>query len=129
MSGWIGNVEGAAWANGYFREVLWTAKHLQLVVMSLEPGEEIGLEVHEGHEQFIQVVSGRATVTLGPSMDEVAEAHDIEAGWAALISAGTWHNVINRGETELKLYTLYAPPEHPDHTVHRTKADATEAGD
>ena len=129
MTGWIGNVEGAAWANDYFREVLCTEKHLQLVVMSLRPGEEIGLEVHEGHEQFLAIVSGRATVTLGPSSDEVTEAHDIEAGWAALVPAGTWHNVINRGEIELKLYTLYSPPEHPDGTVHQTKADATGARD
>ncbi len=129
MSGWIGNVEGAARSNDYFRQVLTTAKHLQLVLMTLEPGEEIGLEVHDEHEQFIYLVSGRATVTLGPTRHEVAEAHDIEAGWAALVPGGTWHNVINRGEVALQLFTLYAPPEHPEGTVHRTRADATAAGD
>ena len=100
---------------------------LQLVVMTLQPGEEIGLEVHDEHDQFIRLVSGRATVTMGPSMDTVAEAHDAESGWGILVPAGTWHNVINRGEIELKLSTLYAPPQHPEGTVHRTKADATEA--
>ena len=127
MTGWIGNVDSAAWANEYFREVLFTSPRLQLVVMTLQPGEEIGLEVHDEHDQFIHLVSGRATVTMGPSRDAVTEAHDAEAGWGILVPAGTWHNVINRGEIELKLSTLYAPPHHPEGTVHRTKADATEA--
>lgn len=127
MTGWIGNVDGAAWANEYFREVLFTSPRMQLVLMSLQPGEEIGLEVHDEHDQFLHLVSGRATVTMGPSMDEVTEAHDADSGWGVVIPAGTWHNVINRGEVELKLFTLYAPPQHPEGTVHRTRADATEA--
>ena len=127
MTGWVGNIEEASKGNSYFRQVLFTAQNLQLVVMSLEPGEEIGLEMHDHLEQFIRIESGRATVTLGPSEDEIAEAHDIEADFAVVIPGGTWHNVINRGESQLKLYTIYAPPQHPEGTVHRTKADATAA--
>ncbi len=127
MTGWVGNIEEAAQVNAYFRQVLFTAQHLQLVVMSLEPGEEIGLEMHDHLEQFIRIESGRATVTMGPSEDQIAEAHDIEGDWAVVIPGGTWHNVINRGDGPLKLYTIYAPPQHPDGTVHRTKADAVAA--
>jgi mannose-6-phosphate isomerase-like protein (cupin superfamily) len=127
MTGWVGNIEEAAKVNSYFRQVLFTAQHLQLVVMSLEPGEEIGLEMHDHLEQFIRIESGRATVTMGPSEDQIAEAHDIEGDWAVVIPGGTWHNVINRGDGPLKLYTIYAPPQHPDGTVHRTKADAVAA--
>ena len=127
MTGWVGNIEEAAKVNAYFRQVIFTAQHLQLVVMSLEPGEEIGLEMHDHLEQFIRIESGRATVTMGPSEDRIAEAHDIEGDWAVVIPGGTWHNVINRGDGPLKLYTIYAPPQHPDGTVHRTKADAVAA--
>ncbi len=127
MTGWVGNIEEAAKVSSYFRQVLFTAQNLQLVVMSLEPGEEIGLEMHDHLEQFIRIESGRATVTMGPSEDEIAEAHDIEEDWAVVIPGGTWHNVINRGDGQLKLYTIYAPPQHPHGTVHRTKADAVAA--
>ncbi|MGH3330811.1 MAG: cupin domain-containing protein [Nocardioidaceae bacterium] len=127
MTGWVGNIEETAKGNSYFREVLFTAQNLQLVVMSLEPGEEIGVEMHDHLEQFIRIESGSATVTMGPSKDEIAETHALEDDWAVIIPGGTWHNVINTGGGSLKLYTIYAPPEHPDGTVHRTKADATAA--
>jgi mannose-6-phosphate isomerase-like protein (cupin superfamily) len=127
MTGWVGNIEEATKVNSYFREVLFTATHMQLVVMSLQPGEEIGLEMHDHVEQFIRIESGSATVTMGPSETEVAQAHDVDGDWAVIIPGGTWHNVINRGDRELKLYTIYAPPEHPHGTVHKTKADAIAA--
>ena len=127
MTGWVGNIEDVTNGNSSFRRVLHTGVTSQLVVMSLKPGEEIGLEMHDHLDQFIRVESGRATVTLGPSKDEVAETHHLEDDWAVVIPGGTWHNVVNEGAEELKLYTIYAPPEHPDGTVHETKADADAA--
>lgn len=127
MTGWTGNVEVATKSSSYFRKVLFTADNMQLVVMSLRVGEEIGVEVHDHLEQFIRVESGLATVTMGPSRDEVTEHHDLEAGWVVVVPGGTWHNVANRGDVELKLSTIYAPPQHAEGTVHRTKADAIAA--
>ena len=127
MTGWIGNIDEATTGNTYFREVLFTGATMQLTVMSLKPGEEIGVEMHDHLDQFIRVESGRATVTLGPSRDEVPETHRLEDHWAVNVPGGTWHNVINGGDAELKLYSIYAPPEHPDGTVHATKADADAA--
>lgn len=127
MTGWVGNIEEATTSNTNFRSVLFTAPNLQLVVMTLQPGEEIGLEMHDHLAQFVRVESGRARVTLGPSRDEVTETHRLEDDFAVIIPGGTWHNVINDGDDELKLYSLYAPPEHPDGTVHPTKADADAA--
>jgi mannose-6-phosphate isomerase-like protein (cupin superfamily) len=96
-------------------------------VMSIAPGEDIGLEIHEDHDQFLRVERGSARVELGPSEDQLDEVHDVEADWAVIVPAGTWHNVVNTGDGELKVYSLYSPPEHPDGTVHRTKADAEAA--
>lgn len=127
MTGWVGNIEDATQRNSYFREVLFTAGNMQLVVMNLPPGEEIGMEMHDHLEQFIRVEAGRARVTMGPAKDEVSDSHDIEGDWAVIIPGGTWHNVINTGDEELKLYTIYAPPQHADGTVHRTKAEAVAA--
>ena len=127
MIGWVGNIEEATIANSTFRTVLFTGERVQLTVMRLAPGEEIGLEMHSHLDQFIRVEQGQARVTLGPSKDEVAEQHDVVDDWAVIVPGGTWHNVINTGDADLKLYSLYAPPEHPDGTVHETKADADAA--
>jgi mannose-6-phosphate isomerase-like protein (cupin superfamily) len=127
MVGWTGDIEAATTANDNFRKVLFTAAHLQLVVMSLRPGEEIGVEMHDHLEQFIRVEAGNARVTLGPSKDDVSEAHDLGADDAVIVPGGTWHNVVNTGGDDLKLYTIYAPPEHPEGTVHATKAEADAA--
>lgn len=127
MTGWVGNIEEATTDNHDFREALFTGRNMQLTVMSLKPGEEIGVEMHDHRDQFIRVESGRATVTFGPSKDEVAETYEIEDDWAVIVPGGTWHNVINKGDEPLKLYSLYAPPEHPEGTVHETKADADAA--
>ena len=127
MTGWVGDIEAATVSNTNFRTALFTGSQMQLTVMSLEAGEEIGVEMHAGTDQFIRVEQGQARVTFGPSEDEVAETHDVEDDWAVVIPAGTWHNVINRGDGVLKLYSLYAPPEHPHGTVHRTKAEADAA--
>lgn len=127
MAGWVGDVGRTAEHNTYFRQVVYTGDRMQLVVMSLQPGQDIGLEVHDSVEQLIRVESGRATVTLGPSEHEVTEAHDVAAGWAVVVPAGTWHNVVNEGAADLRLSTVYGPPQHPDATVHKTKAEAIAA--
>lgn len=127
MTGWVGNIEEATTGNDHFREALFTGGSLQLTVMSLAPGEEIGAEMHDHLDQFIRVESGRATVTMGPSEDEVTETHRLEDDWAVIVPGGTWHNVVNDGDEVLKLYSIYAPPEHPEGTVHRTKAEADTA--
>lgn len=127
MTGWVGDIGRAAKANPYFRQVVFTGGAMQLVVMTLQPGEEIGLEAHPDVEQFIRVESGRGTVTMGPTEHEITEAHDVADGWAAVVPAGTWHNVLNSSGGDLHLSTIYGPPEHPDGTVHKTRAEARAA--
>jgi len=128
VTGWVGNVEEATIENANFRTVLFTGANIQLTVMSLAPGEEIGVEMHDHLDQFLRVEEGSGRVTFGPSADQVDEEHDVADDWAVVVPGGVWHNVINTGSGELKLYSLYAPPEHPSGTVHRTKkeADASE---
>lgn len=127
MLGWSANIEASTVGNETFRTVVYTGRSLQLTVMSLQPGEEIGAEVHHGLDQFIRVERGRAEVVMGRSGDDLNTTQDLTDDWAVIIPAGTWHNVINRGESSLKLYSIYAPPEHPDGTVHQTKSDADDA--
>lgn len=127
MTGWVGDIEDATLTNDTFRTVLFTGEHMQLTVMRLRSGEEIGLEMHDDLDQFIRVEQGSARITLGPSKDEIAQTHDVEDDWAAIIPGGTWHNVVNTGDGDLRLYSLYTPPEHPDGTVHETKAEADAA--
>lgn len=129
MAGWVGDIEQETLGNETFRTVLFTGEHTQLTVMSLQAGEEIGLEAHHDRDQFIRLEQGTASLVLGPAEDQLDEEHTLTDDWAAIIPAGTWHNVINVGDGPLKLYSLYSPPEHPDGTVHRTKveADAAEA--
>jgi mannose-6-phosphate isomerase-like protein (cupin superfamily) len=118
MNGYVSNIEKDTLSNEDYRRVLFTARHTQLVLMTLRPGEEIGRETHEEHDQFIRVESGAGVVVLGD------EEHPLEDGTAVVIPAGVEHNVINTSRDErLRLYTLYSPPEHPDGTVHRTKRD------
>jgi mannose-6-phosphate isomerase-like protein (cupin superfamily) len=124
MPGWVGNIERETIDNDTFRTVVFTGEHTQLTVMSIPPGGDIGGEVHDGHDQFLRIESGRARVELGGSEGSPAETHDVEDDWAVIVPAGEWHNVVNTGTEALKVYSLYSPPEHPDGTVHRTKADA-----
>ena len=119
MSGYVTNIEKDALANEDFRRVLFTGPNTQLVLMTLQPGEDIGLETHEEHDQFIRVESGAGEAVLDGT------SHLLGDGSAAVIPAGVEHNVINTSASApLKLYTLYSPPEHPDGTVHRTKREA-----
>ena len=127
MLGWVGDVEQATLDNDTFRTVLFTGEHTQLTVMRLGPGEDIGREAHPHLDQYLRVEQGTGRVELGRSEDAVDETHEVEDDWAIIVPAGVWHNVVNTGSGELKLYSLYSPPEHPDGTVHRTKADAERA--
>jgi mannose-6-phosphate isomerase-like protein (cupin superfamily) len=117
MKGYVRDIESLAAGNDDFRQVLYTAKHCQLVVMSLKPGEEIGAEVHK-LDQFFRVEEGVGEVVL----DGARTA--IRAGFAIVVPAGANHNIINTGSKPLKLYTVYAPPNHRDGVVHHTRADA-----
>ncbi len=117
--GLVINIEKETLKNENFRKVLYTANYSQLVVMSIEPGDDIGMEVH-GLDQFIRIEQGKGKAILN------GEEYDIANDFAIVIPAGTEHNIINTGDVPLKLYTIYSPPEHKDGTVHRTKADAEE---
>ena len=122
MTGFAINIEEKTARNNYFREVLFTASHSQLVVMSLEPGEEIGLETHAEIDQFIRVEAGKGKAVLN------GVEYPLEDGSAVVVPAGVEHNIVNLSNTQkLKLYTIYSPPEHPDKTIHRTKEDAERA--
>jgi mannose-6-phosphate isomerase-like protein (cupin superfamily) len=125
--GWVDDVEQVTVANTNFRTVLFTGKHIQLTVMSLAVGESIGWEMHDHLDQFLRIEQGSGVLKLGTSADDVAEEHPVGDDWAMIIPAGTWHDVVNVGDTELKLYSIYGPPDHPDGTVHVTKQDAEEA--
>jgi mannose-6-phosphate isomerase-like protein (cupin superfamily) len=123
MIEYVGSIEKETLENTYFRQVLFTGKHTQLVVMSLQPGEDIGDEVHWGVDQFFRIEQGEARFVFSEKQVRLAREGD-----AVIVPAGTYHNVINASKTApLKLYTLYSPPNHPDGTVHKTKAEAEEA--
>ena len=118
MAGYVTNIENDTLENDDYRRVLFTGRNTQLVLMTLQPGEEIGTEVHEEHDQFIRIESGSGSAILN------GEKHRLADGIAVVIPAGVEHNVINTSRDEpLRLYTLYSPPEHPEGTVHKTKQD------
>ena len=119
MTGYVSNIEEKSLQNDYFREVLYTAQHSQLVVMSLNPNEEIGMEVHEIVDQFIRVEQGTGKAILN------GEEQVISDGFAIVVPAGTQHNIINTSsEKKLKLYTIYSPAHHKDKTIHKAKQEA-----
>lgn len=119
----VTNIEKATLENSNYRTTLWTGKYMQLTVMSIEPGHDIGLEVHQDHDQFLRIESGIARVEMGSSKDDMQqwEAGDDDV---VLVPAGTWHNLTNIGESNLQVYSLYSPPEHAHGTVHVTKAES-----
>jgi mannose-6-phosphate isomerase-like protein (cupin superfamily) len=119
MSGYHAAIENLTIQNSYFRHVLFTGKYTQLVLMNLKPKEEIGMEVHEKVDQFFRFEKGNGKVIIDESN------YDVKDGDAIIVPAGAQHNIINISENEdLKLYTLYSPPNHPDGTIHKTKEDA-----
>ncbi|HYU57802.1 MAG TPA: cupin domain-containing protein [Actinomycetota bacterium] len=127
MLGWVGDIERVTLDNETFRTVLFTGEHVQLTVMRLGPGEDIGRERHPHLDQFLRVERGKGRVELSSQEDRVEETHDVREDWAIIVPAGVWHNVVNTGDGELQLYSLYAPPQHPPGTVHVTRADADAA--
>lgn len=118
MKGFVANIEELTVGNDDFRRVLYTGKYLQLVLMTLKPGEEIGEEVHEDHDQFFRIESGSGEVSIDGKRTAIKDDD------AVIVPAGARHNVINTGDEPLALYTLYGPPDHREGVVHRTKAEA-----
>lgn len=121
------NIEEATLQNETFRTAIWTGDNLQVTVMSIDAGDDIGLEVHETGDQFIRVEEGEGLVQMGDTRDNLDYQAKVSADYAIMIPAGKWHNITNTGDKKLKVYVIYAPPEHPFGTVHQTKADAMEA--
>lgn len=121
------NIEEATKQNETFRTALWTGKNLQVTLMSIAAGDDIGLEVHEHGDQFLRIEEGQGLVQMGDSEDNLSFEEKAEDDYAILIPAGKWHNVTNTGDQPLKIYSIYAPPEHPHSTVHQTKAEADAA--
>jgi len=120
MIGYVINIEEKTLENNYFREVLFTTDKSQLVVMALKPGEDIGMEVHPEHDQFIRIESGKGRAIMN------GEEHEISDGSAIVVPAGTQHNIVNTSEVAMKLYTVYTPPDHKPGTIHKTKEEAKE---
>ncbi len=121
------NIEEVTERNNNFRTALWTGENLQVTLMSLNPGEDIGMEIHPETDQFLRIEEGSGIVRMGKNRNNLNYQRQFEDGYAILIPAGTWHNVINTGNEPIKLYSIYSPPKHPFGTVHVTKADAEAA--
>jgi mannose-6-phosphate isomerase-like protein (cupin superfamily) len=118
MKGFVDNIEDLTEENGDFRRVIYTGRHLQLVLMALKPGEDIGEETHATHDQFFRVEEGNGAIVIDGT------SHEIEGGDAIIVPAGARHNLTNTGDEPLKVYTLYGPPNHVDHLVQAKKAMA-----
>ncbi len=118
------NINEVTKQNNTFRTALWTGDNLQVTLMSINVGEDIGLEVHPTGDQFIRIEEGQGLVKMGDRKDKLDFQQKIYDDFAIMIPAGKWHNIINTGNKPLKLYAIYAPPEHPHSTVHKTKSDA-----
>ena len=118
------NLDQLAKENRNYRTAVWTGEHLQVTLMSIPVGGDVGLEMHPDTDQMIRVASGYAWVKIGQCQDHLSHPRKMEAGKTVFIPAGTWHNILNAGRTPLKLYSVYAPPHHPFGTVQPTKADA-----
>lgn len=123
------NIRNEVLCNSNFRTAIWTGKYLQITVMCIPVGGEIGLERHDDLDQFIRIESGFAAVYMGKEKQSVRFLGKANADCAVVIPAGTWHNLINAGNCPLKVYSIYAPPQHPFGTVHKTKLDADLAED
>lgn len=123
---YVVDIEELTLENDTFRTAAWTGTNLQMTLMAIQPGDDIGIEVHEDHDQFLRIEQGEARVEMGPSA-EALSASEAKEDFAIFVPAGVWHNIINTGNTPLKLYSIYAPAEHAHGTVHETKAIADAA--
>lgn len=122
------NINHATNMNKNFRTTLWTGRDMQLTLMSIPVRSDIGVEMHPNVDQFIRIESGLAKVYMGGCQNALREVRTVNGNYAIIIPAGTWHNIVNIGNRPLKIYSLYAPPQHPFGTVHKTKADAEHEG-
>ena len=121
------NINEATKLNNTFRTALWTGNNLQVTLMKILPGEEIGMENHPNVDQFVRIEEGNGLIKIGDSRNNLSYQRQVYDDFAIMIPAGKWHNLINTGKNPLKLYSIYAPPEHPRNTVHATKADSDAA--
>ena len=124
----VTNIDKAARQNINYRTALWTGRYLQLTLMNIPVGGEIGLEVHPDTDQFLKIVSGNGMTMMGPAENRLNYQRNVFDGYAVFVPAGTWHNIVNTGNRPLKIYTIYAPPHHPRGTVQATKAIADREG-
>ena len=118
------NIHKESLLNKNFRKEIWTGKHLQVTVMSIPPKSEIGIELHNNLDQFIRIQSGIASLYLGKTKKDIKFAGNANFNDAILIPAGTWHNILNKQNRPLKLYSIYAPPNHPIGAIHKTKLES-----
>ncbi len=124
---YVVNIEEATLANPFFRKALWTGEHLQLTLMCIPPQGEIGLEMHPNLDQFLRLEQGEGIVMMGSSQKCLNFKRKVKDAYAIFIPAGTWHNLVNTGDEPIKLYSIYAPVQHPAGTIHCTKADSDAA--
>jgi len=120
---WAFDIEELTLSNDDFRAARWTGDYMQMTVMSIKPGGEIGLEAHPDVDQFLRIEQGSARILMGKNKDELSFIREVSDDWAIFIPAGYWHNLINTGKEDVKLYSIYSPPEHPKGTVHATIED------
>ncbi len=120
----VTDIEAETVANENYRTTRWTGSHLQMTLMNIEPGHDIGLEVHPDGDQFLRVEAGTARVQMGPTENDLPFDREVGADWAILVPATMWHNVTNVGTEPLKIYAIYGPPEHAHGTAQATKAEA-----
>ena len=121
------NIDEETMNNNNFRTAIWTGEYLQVTLMSIPVGGEIGIEIHDNLDQFIRVESGCANVFMGNSKQTMQYVGKVNSNYAIVIPSGTWHNIINVCDCPLKVYSVYAPPKHPYGTIHKTKKDADES--
>lgn len=121
---YVVNIQEAANQNYNFRLALWTGNYLQLTLMNIDARDDIGLEMHPDHDQFLRIEEGEGLVFMGHSENNLTFRRQVYPGYVVFVPAGIWHNLVNTGCRPLKLYSIYAPPEHPHGTVHKTKEDA-----
>ena len=129
MRPYVLDINRATIGNNNYRITLWTGKNMQMTVMSIPPGGEIGLEIHQDNDQFFRIEQGQGIVQMGSTRNNLNFRQTVFEDFAIFVPAGTWHNITNIGNAPLKLYTIYAPPHHPPGTVHATKAIADMMGD
>lgn len=124
---YVANINEVTKQNNNYRTALWTGDHLQLVLMNIPVGGDIGLEMHPNVDQFIRIEEGQGIITMGDSKDNLKYKENVYDDYVIIIPAGKWHNLVNTGKIPLKLYSIYAPPQHPHGTVQKTKEEAQTA--